>query len=604
MATQKGPDTAAVTFPVSVPPSGKRQPILPTLLTQLKAQGNAAFAAKDFPTAITHFTNAIDASPTPNHVLYSNRSACHSSLQNFDDALNDANSCIEINPQWPKGYGRKGAALHGKGDLIGARDAYEEGLKLDPANAQNKSGLESVERAIMAEAQGDGTTPDLGLGDMFSNPANLAKLASDPEIKEYMKDPEFVQKLGELQKNPMAALSGMQQDPRLMKAMALMLGIPTDMAGQAQSDKAAHDAASKDDVEMKDAPKAEAPKAAPKAAPAASASKDLPEGKAEADAEKALGNTAYKAHKFDDAIAHYNKAYELYEDITYLNNRAAAEFEKGDFEACVTTCEEAIAKGREVFADYKILAKSFSRCATAYAKLDNLPKAIELYNRALTEHRTPDTLAKLRAAEKDLKTRETNAYIDPAKAEEAREEGKAKFAAADWPGAVKAYTEMIKRDPENAIGYSNRAAALAKLLSFPEAVIDCDAAISKDPNFIRAYIRKANAYFAMREYSKCIDACTAALEHDKEEKSKAEIEALQYKAMGARFQAQDGETPEETMERAQKDPEVVSILQDPIMNSILQQARENPAALQDHMKNPEVARKVQLLVAAGIIRTR
>lgn len=50
-----------------------------------------------------------------------------------------------------KGWGRKGAALHGDGDLVGAKDAYEEGLKLDPANAANKSGLQAVERAIQAE---------------------------------------------------------------------------------------------------------------------------------------------------------------------------------------------------------------------------------------------------------------------------------------------------------------------------------------------------------------------------------------------------------------------------------------------------------------------
>jgi stress-induced-phosphoprotein 1 len=39
------------------------------------------------------------------------------------------------------------------GDLVGALDAYEEGLKLDPNNAQNKSGLASVKRAIDAEAK-------------------------------------------------------------------------------------------------------------------------------------------------------------------------------------------------------------------------------------------------------------------------------------------------------------------------------------------------------------------------------------------------------------------------------------------------------------------
>lgn len=40
------------------------------------------------------------------------------------------------------------------------------------------------------------------------------------------------------------------------------------------------------------------------------------------DAEKALGNEAYKARKFDEAADHYEKAWELNKDITYLNNLA------------------------------------------------------------------------------------------------------------------------------------------------------------------------------------------------------------------------------------------------------------------------------------------
>ena len=43
---------------------------------------------------------------------------------------------------------------------------------------------------------------------------------------------------------------------------------------------------------------------------------------------------------------------------------------------------------------------------------------------------------------------------------------------------------------------------------------------------------------------------------------------------------------------------------DPIMQSILQQAQQNPAALQDHMKNPIVRDKIMKLVNAGVIKTR
>jgi len=38
------------------------------------------------------------------------------------------------------------------------------------------------------------------------------------------------------------------------------------------------------------------------------------------------------------------------------------------------------------------------------------------------------------------------------------------------------------------------------------------------------------------------------------------------------------------------------------MQSILQQAKGDPAALQNHMQNADVRTKVQKLIAAGVIR--
>ena len=62
------------------------------------------------------FTQAIEIEPQ-NHVLYSNRSGAYASKKEFENALEDANKTTEIKPDWAKGWGRKGSALHGTGDL-------------------------------------------------------------------------------------------------------------------------------------------------------------------------------------------------------------------------------------------------------------------------------------------------------------------------------------------------------------------------------------------------------------------------------------------------------------------------------------------------------
>ena len=101
------------------------------------------------------FTEAITLDPS-NHILYSNRSAAYASKKEWDNALNDAEKTTELKPDWPKGWGRKGTALYGKGDLLGAHDAYEAGLKIDPNNAGMKNDLASVNRAMEQEAGGAG----------------------------------------------------------------------------------------------------------------------------------------------------------------------------------------------------------------------------------------------------------------------------------------------------------------------------------------------------------------------------------------------------------------------------------------------------------------
>jgi len=106
----------------------------------------------------------------------------------------------------------------------------------------------------------------------------------------------------------------------------------------------------------------------------------------------------------------------------------------------------------------------------------------------------------------------------------------------------------------------------------------------------------------MKEYNRCLDVCTEAMEHDEGGKNAREIDAQQQKALEAMYAARAGETEEETSARIQRDPEIMEILSDPIMQSILQQAKGDPQALNEHMKNPGIRSKIQKLIASGVIR--
>ncbi|KAK6076415.1 tetratricopeptide [Seiridium cupressi] len=582
---------------------------------ELKALGNKAIAEKNFDEAIDAFSKAIEIDGS-NHVLYSNRSAAYASKKDWANALKDAEKTTEVKPDWPRGWGRKGAALHGQGDLLGAYDAYEEGLKHDPNNAGLKSSLASVKTAMDREGGGD---PLGGMGNMFKDPNLLQKLMSNPKTSGYFSDPSFIAKVQQLQKNPQMT-PDLFSDPRMMAVLGVAMGVDLDMRapgdmppGAGASSSGAKEA--EEDVEMPDLVSPEpkpASKPEPKKAPEPGPESELDEeelakkkAKEDADKEKALGTENYKKRNFDEAIKHYSAAWELHKDITYLNNLGAAYFEKGDYQAAIDACTKAIDEGRAIYADFKMIAKSYARIGSAYEKQGDLELAVDNYKKSLTEHRTPDVSAKLRAAERNKIESAKKSYIDPAKAEEAREEGNKKFKETDFPGAVAAYSEMVKRAPEDPRGYSNRAAAFVKLFEFPSALEDCDIAIKKDPKFIRAYIRKAQVYFGMREYSKCLDQCNEASVVDNEHHNGAnarEIQQQQDKALQAMYSARENETEEQTKERLQKDPEIMAIMQDPIMQSILQQAQSDPAALQEHMKNPGVRSNIQKLVAAGVIR--
>lgn len=253
---------------------------------------------------------------------------------------------------------------------MGANDAYEEALKLDPANAQAKSGLAAVQRAIESEAAADGADGGGlgGLGNMFNDPNMIQKLASNPKTSSLLADPSFMAKLQKLKQNP-NSIGEEMRDPRFLQVMSVLLGIDMSFGGAADAAGEAAGVNNPRDVE-EDIPMPDARPSSAKPSEPARAQEPAPEpepedeealakkkAKEEADTEKKHGTENYKKRQFDAAIEHYSKAWDLHKDITYLTNLSAAQFEKGAYEDAITTCEKAIEEGREVLADFKIIAK-------------------------------------------------------------------------------------------------------------------------------------------------------------------------------------------------------------------------------------------------------
>lgn len=239
---------------------------------------------------------------------------------------------------------------------VAAYDAYEEALKIEPGNSQAQSGLNAVQRAIQAEATADGVQgdPTGGLGGMFNDPSLFQKLANNPKTSALLADPEFMAKLKKIQQNPNSVGEEIR-DPRFLQVMSVLLGIDMNFgeggpSGQAQP-------------EAKPAPKKE-----PTPEPEPEDEETIAKKKAQeaGDAEKKIGNEFYKKKEFDQAIEHYEKAWELNKDVTYLNNIGAAKFEKGDYQGTIETCEKAVQEGRDLRAEFKTIAKYVDSGQTFY----------------------------------------------------------------------------------------------------------------------------------------------------------------------------------------------------------------------------------------------
>uniref|UniRef100_A0A8C7J8W0 Uncharacterized LOC109878245 n=1 Tax=Oncorhynchus kisutch TaxID=8019 RepID=A0A8C7J8W0_ONCKI len=96
----------------------------------LTEKGIQLFKQGQYSQAVDMFSEAIHCDPK-DHRFFGNRSYCYWCLELYPSALSDAQRSIQLAPDWPKGYFRKGSALMGLKRYGEAEGAMQQVLKLD-----------------------------------------------------------------------------------------------------------------------------------------------------------------------------------------------------------------------------------------------------------------------------------------------------------------------------------------------------------------------------------------------------------------------------------------------------------------------------------------
>ncbi|XP_033843950.1 stress-induced-phosphoprotein 1 [Periophthalmus magnuspinnatus] len=102
---------------------------------EMAAIGNRLAESGKYEMAITFFSEAIKFNPKE-YKLFGNRSFCFEKMQQFEEALSDAEVSLSMEPNWIKGLFRKGKALCGLKKYYEASLAYVDVLKLDSTSQE------------------------------------------------------------------------------------------------------------------------------------------------------------------------------------------------------------------------------------------------------------------------------------------------------------------------------------------------------------------------------------------------------------------------------------------------------------------------------------
>ncbi|CAH9137010.1 unnamed protein product [Cuscuta epithymum] len=131
------------------------------MASDLERRAKDAFIDDHFELAVDLYSQAIALSPN-NAELFVDRAQANIKLQNFTEAVADANKAVELDPSMARAYLRKGMACLKLEEYQTAKAAFETGVSLAPVELKKKFNdlIKECDELIAEEAreQADATT--------------------------------------------------------------------------------------------------------------------------------------------------------------------------------------------------------------------------------------------------------------------------------------------------------------------------------------------------------------------------------------------------------------------------------------------------------------
>ncbi|KAM6456795.1 sperm-associated antigen 1 isoform 2-T2 [Liasis olivaceus] len=532
-----------------------------------KEKGNEAFATGDYKEAIAYYSRSISAFPTV--AAYNNRAQAEIKLQNWQNALQDCETVLKMEPENIKALIRRSTVYRNLQNFKAAAEGLRKVLHIDPKNAIAEKNLSDIDKKLkesepVSQTQSKGkrifieeieeSEEQGGNEEEFVNGCGDRKTAVLVGRESTSEQAE----MGNVQKKfhsrggswkPEHKEAQKHRDP---SENSIKKGTSEEKIHESfQDGKSEINGYLSNSKNGKEIGKGK-PKNVESSAAGMSSSSLLPPNAAKL---KTEGNELFKNGQFGEAMLKYSRAIENVlssgiqtpEDLSILySNRAACYLKEGNCADCIQDCNsalelhpysikpllrramayESMERYQQAYVDYKTLLQIDSGIQAANDSVNRITRTlINLDGPNWREKLPPIPVVPVSAQlhwwdgdsftseSKQKKTaitcRNQLSQIPSDNAEEKfkifKNQGNEFVKKGKYEEALMKYNECIKLNSQEKTIYTNRALCFLKLLKYEEAKKDCDYVLQIDDTNIKALYRRALAYKGLENYKASVE---------------------------------------------------------------------------------------------------